>query len=241
MTQLTREEAKRRIVAMMIDGGLDPDTAISERSLSERTGLGRTPIREALQDLARDGPIVIEPKRGSFVRRLGLDDVREIFEVRYALEALAASLAAMRGPSARLREIHDELTALQGRDLAAQEARHAKAVGHELHNEIVKCTRNGLLVRQYSQVRLMIEISLSLTEHREAARLKATIDEHLDICGAVLAGDPAAAQAEMQRHLRTGHELRMRILNDFPALTLTVPKTDDLDRQPGPSQQGDFR
>ncbi len=227
MTRLNREEAKRRIVQMMIDGGLDPDTEISERSLSERTGLGRTPIREALHDLARDGLIVIEPKRGSFVRRLGLDDVREIFEVRYPLEALAASLAAMRGPTPRLREIHHALSALDRDDLSPDETAVAKALGHELHNEIVKSARNGLLARQYSQVRLMIEVSLSLTERRETGRLNATIDEHLEISGAVLAGDPATAQAAMQRHLRAGHEIRLRILTDFPAMTLTTPPPED--------------
>lgn len=226
MTELSREEAKRRIVEMMIEGGLDPDTPISERSLSERTGLGRTPIREALHDLARDGLIAIEPKRGSFVRRLGLDDVREIFEVRFALEALAASLAALRGASPRLRAIHEELTALQGRELIASETKQSKALGHELHNEIVKSSRNRLLQRQYSQVRLMIEVSLSLTERQETSRIQDTIEEHLAISGAVLAADPAKAQAAMQRHLSAGHDIRMRILTDFPALTIAITNNE---------------
>lgn len=239
MTELTREEAKRRIVEMMVVGGLDPDTPISERSLSERTGLGRTPIREALHDLSRDGLINIEPKRGSFVRRLGLDDVREIFEVRFALESLAASLAALRQSTPRLRAIHEELSALQGRDLTESDLRQSKTLGHELHSEIVKSSRNRLLQRQYSQVRLMIEVSLSLTERQESSRVRASIDEHLEISKAVLAADPATAQAMMQRHLRAGHDVRMRILTDFPALTIALAKMDDPERQPG-SKQGEL-
>ena len=226
MKLLTREEAKRRIVEMAIDGGLDARTPISERSLSELTGIGRTPIREALHDLARDGIITIEPKRGTFVRRLGLDDVREIFEVRFALEALAGSLAALRGPTSRLREIDADLSTLRDGALSDGEMQRSKALGHELHLEIVNSSGNALLRRQYSQVRLMIEISLSLTARQESARIAASIAEHLEISAAILAGDPLSAQTAMQRHLRAGHETRMRILTDFPELTIAIDPAD---------------
>lgn len=222
MIALTREEAKRRIVALTISGGLDPDTPLSERSLAELTGIGRTPIREALHDLARDGIVTIEPKRGTFVRRLGLDDVREIFEVRFALEALAASLAALRGPTVRLREIDAALAPLDGSTLTDEEAALSKALGHELHLEIVRSSRNRLLQRQYSQVRLMIEVLLSMTERDETSRIQASIGEHLTISAAIIERDPVRAQTMMQRHLRAGHEIRMAILNDFPALTIAI-------------------
>ena len=218
MTPLDRDEAKRRIVALIVAGELPPFAQVSERSLAERTGLGRTPVREALRDLERDGVIEISPKRGSIVRRLGLDDVREIFEVRFALESLAAALAAQRGAGDRLRCIHDAFAAQGGGEFSPGELSAYRDLGHDLHVEVIASARNWLLTRQYAQVRLMIELSLSLTEAWEEGRVRATIGEHLSISSAILAGDPAAAQAAMQAHLRAGHAERLRILTDLPAL-----------------------
>ncbi|MEM8552928.1 MAG: GntR family transcriptional regulator [Pseudomonadota bacterium] len=220
---LGREEAKRLIVGLMVSGELLPDSPVSERSLAERLNLGRTPVREALHDLRRDGLIGIEPTRGSHVRRLGLDDLREIFEVRYALEALAAAMAATRGPTARLCELHNAFSDFSGDTLDDDEAAYYRRIGHELHSEIVAAARNTLLSRQYEQVRLMIEISLSLTRDQEASRVRSTISEHLAISSAILARDPVAAQTAMQAHLREGHLTRMRILTEMPPFSLAEP------------------
>ncbi|GMG85199.1 GntR family transcriptional regulator [Paralimibaculum aggregatum] len=217
---LDRDEAKKLIVGLIASGAIEPDAQVSERSLAQRTGLGRTPIREALQDLHRDGLIAIVPKHGSVVRRLGLEEVREIFEVRFALESAAASLAAMRGPSQRLRELDAEFAAYDGEELNEAAAQHYRQIGHEFHNEIVNSARNRLLIRQYSQVRLMIEVSLSLTEGQEIGRTKASIVEHHRISRAIMSGDADAAQAEMQSHLRAGHEIRTRLLMTPPDLLL---------------------
>lgn len=217
---LDRDEAKSQIVGLIASGVLTPESQVSERSLAERTGLGRTPIREALQDLHRDGLIAIAPKRGSVVRRLGLDDVREIFEVRFALESAAVSLAAMRGPSPRLRDIDAEFAAYEGGTLNETVAQHYRQIGHEFHSEIVRSARNQLLIRQYAQVRLMIEVSLSLTEGQEFGRTQASILEHHRISRAILAGEADEAQAAMQDHLKAGHDIRTRLLMTPPDLTL---------------------
>jgi len=219
---LNRNQAKRLIVELMLDGGIGPDTPISERSLAERTGLGRTPVREALRDLERDGLIDIEPKRGSFVRQLGLDDVREIFEVRFAMETLAASLAAIRGPSQRLRRIYEELSNFQGKKLTEEENNHAHLLGREMHGEIVVSSGNGLLESQYSQVRLMIEVSLGLTARREVARHRDILDEHVAISSAILASDSNVAQEAMRDHLLKGYQFRIQILTEFPAFVATM-------------------
>ena len=218
--ELGREEAKRLIVQLMVSGELAPDSPVSERSLAERLNLGRTPVREALHDLRRDGLIGIEPTRGSHVRRLGLDDLREIFEVRYALEALAAVMAATRGPTPRLAELHNAFADFSGDGLDEAQAHYYRRIGHELHGEIVTAARNTLLSRQYSQVRLMIEVSLSLTKDQEASRVQSTIAEHLAIAAAILDRDPMGAQNAMRAHLREGHLTRMRILTEMPPFSL---------------------
>ncbi|MFX6230515.1 GntR family transcriptional regulator, partial [Acinetobacter baumannii] len=84
---------------LVVSGEVAADVALSERTLAETLGLGRTPVREALTALAKDGLLTIHPMRGTFVRQLSFDDLREIHEMRLGLEGLAAFLAASRGPS----------------------------------------------------------------------------------------------------------------------------------------------
>ena len=75
---------------------LPPGSVVSERELMERLGLGRTPIREALRDLARDRLVDVYPRRGIFVSGVDVGDIAGLSEVRVALESQAARLAAER-------------------------------------------------------------------------------------------------------------------------------------------------
>jgi len=91
---LDRDRAYALLRDLVISGEFAPDEPLSERSLSSRLALGRTPIREALKALARDGLLTIHPMRGTFLRQMSFDDLREIHELRLALEGMAAYLAA---------------------------------------------------------------------------------------------------------------------------------------------------
>src|SRR4029079_11997900 len=81
-----------------------PGTVLSEQALALRLKIGRTPIREALQRLARDGLVVIMPRRGIMVSEINLKLQLRLLEVRRELERLMASLAAERATTAERRE-----------------------------------------------------------------------------------------------------------------------------------------
>src|SRR5262245_30234220 len=100
--QFERDRAYRELLDLIMGGGVDVAEPLSERKLAEALEIGRTPMREAMRDLARDGILEVRPARGTYVRSLSAEDVREIYEVRQGLEGLAASLAAQKGPSAAL-------------------------------------------------------------------------------------------------------------------------------------------
>src|SRR5258708_22993191 len=84
---------------------LAPGQKLAERVLCERLGISRTPLREALKVLAAEGLVELLPNRGARVTQLTLGDVRALFEVMGALEALAGELAASRIGDAELAEI----------------------------------------------------------------------------------------------------------------------------------------
>jgi DNA-binding GntR family transcriptional regulator len=90
------DRAYRELEEMIVTLRLSPGTILSEQALAVRLKIGRTPIREALQRLARDGLVVIMPRRGIMVSEINLRLQLRLLEVRRELERLMASLAAER-------------------------------------------------------------------------------------------------------------------------------------------------
>ena len=78
----------------ILDLELRPGELVTEKRLMELTGCGRTPVREAMQRLQRDGLLRVVPFRGAFVTDISVKDVMEISQVRELLESFAAGLAA---------------------------------------------------------------------------------------------------------------------------------------------------
>ena len=94
---MRRADALRdRLEQDIVTGALRPGERLDEQSLAARFGVSRTPIREALMQLATAGLIELQPRRGAFVASLSLRDVIERFEVMAALEGACAALAARR-------------------------------------------------------------------------------------------------------------------------------------------------
>jgi DNA-binding GntR family transcriptional regulator len=88
------DRAYRLIEELIVTLALPPETILSEQSLAQRLAIGRTPIREALQRLARDGLVVILPRRGILVSQINLKTQMRLLEVRRELERLMARGAA---------------------------------------------------------------------------------------------------------------------------------------------------
>src|SRR5690606_31196479 len=107
-TKRESERAYERLVALLLDGAFPEGTPLSERSLSETLGFGRTPTREAVRDLVREGVLESHPTRGTIVRPLSLAELQDIYEIRYAIEGMAGFLAAERGVLDSLDAYEDE-------------------------------------------------------------------------------------------------------------------------------------
>jgi DNA-binding GntR family transcriptional regulator len=90
------DRAYRLLEELIVTLALPPETILSEQSLAARLRIGRTPIREALQRLARDGLVVILPRRGILVSQINLKTQMRLLEVRRELERLMAKGAAER-------------------------------------------------------------------------------------------------------------------------------------------------
>lgn len=192
----------------ILDGVLAPGTWLREETLAREFGVSRTPVREALQQLRREGLVDDSPHQGVFVGRLTVEDILAIYVVRESLEGLAARLAALRATSkdcASLQWIVDQM----------REAEHAPSVLAELnlrfHAEIRRIAGNAYLDRFLTQIEHAIR-RFGQTTLTYPGRPRQAIEEHQAIVTAISAGDAERAEAEAIHHMHAAREIRLRML-----------------------------
>ncbi len=189
LTDKAYQALEERIVTL----ALAPGAVLSESALAASLGIGRTPIREALQRLAREGLVLIMPRRGVMVSEINVRDQLEALKVRRVLECLMAELAATRATAEarnRFAEIATEMrdTADRADDVGFMrlDREFNLLLAHSCHNRYAQRAMGLLqgLSRRFWYVHYKQVLDLPL-----CARL------HADEASAIAQGDPAAALA----------------------------------------------
>jgi DNA-binding GntR family transcriptional regulator len=190
---------------------LEPGSVLAEVDLSGRLGISRTPVREALARLVADG--LAEPLggRGLIVSALSAANITELFELRQALEAQAASLAALRRDGAVFTQLRDELAAIQTDDLQAYYDLVAR-----FDDAIDDAVRNPYLVSALDSVRTHLTRMRRLS-HDNPARLREAAREHLLIVEAILDRDTQLAADATRVHLNRSLHYALSSLDRNPA------------------------
>ena len=200
------EEAYARILERIVSLEMPPGSVVNEARLREELKIGRTPIREALQRLARENFVRSIPHRGTFVTDVNITDLARITEVRMVLESHAARLAAEK-LSAADREAIEELLALVRRSYVTA-PRDLMHLDQRIHRTVYRAARNPFLeatLERYFNLSLRLWY---LVLDREV-RLREAVDEHIELLQALLAGNGDRAEDIMRRHV-TGFEHEIR-------------------------------
>jgi DNA-binding GntR family transcriptional regulator len=195
-TQVLRDALEDDIVR----GLLKPGERLDEGGLTQRFGVSRTPIREALQQLAAIGLVEMIPKRGAFVARVGLPQLVEMFEVMAELEGMCARLAARRITQPETEALQRALEACQ------QAAEHGDSDAYYYENErfhecIYRASHNGFLVQQTRQLQTRLKPYRRL-QLRVRNRVNRSLEEHRDIVDAIMTGDESRAEASIEQHIK---------------------------------------
>lgn len=186
----------------ILQGEYEPGSPLFEVHLATKMGMSRTPVREALKVLARDGLVDVVPSRGYFVPRRSMDDLRELFELREALEGMAARYAAQRVTTAELAELEALCVRYAGEQDWAQWAQ----VGTAFHNLLVRAARNDRLTAMLDSLKGQIVLSRRSALQADSQRRDAAIREHRAILDAVRSHDPDAAETAGREHVRLSYE-----------------------------------
>ena len=102
-----REMVYEELKIQILTGAIVPGTRMMEVDLAEEMGVSRTPIREAIRKLEKEGLVTIEPRRGAYASMISTQDMVEILEVRQDLEGLAAYFAATRMTPVEMEELRE--------------------------------------------------------------------------------------------------------------------------------------
>jgi DNA-binding GntR family transcriptional regulator len=183
-------------------GKLGPGAALDERALGARFDVSRTPVREALQQLAARGLVRIAPRQGVFVSRLSVNRVRAMLEYIGELESLCAKLAARRLDD-QVRRALDAAIA-QGEEAAEHGGAAEYALANTVFHEAVYAgSRNEYLAEQIRQARRLIQ-RYRVRDFQTKAQIAASLEDHRKIAQAIQAGDEALAAETMLLHVPAG-------------------------------------
>lgn len=211
--------------ARVLSGELPSGTRLRQEALAEEFGVSRTPVREALRKLQAGGLVDLQPNRGAVVRALSPREIRDAYEVRAALEALAAGLAAERVTREQLERLSRaqgefrvalERTAARrrgGREVGEREVRRWGSANDEFHQAIHEASGNDVLVGMLAQLHRNFPRDLSrLVVSESTAMLEANVREHEAILEALSRNDATAAYELMQQHItRAGSLVTLRV------------------------------
>ena len=181
---------------------LPPGAVVKEPDLTERLGIGRTPVREALRRLAQERLIEVYPRRGMFVTKVDVRDLARLCEVRLALEPEAARLAAERATQADLEEMEALLAELDGprrrdhRSLIDLDERIHRAIYHASHNPFLVET----LEEYYAHALRIWMVALLRTD------LGTAVGSHHEVLEAIVSGNGDRSARLMREHVESFEE-----------------------------------
>ncbi|MEW6623738.1 MAG: GntR family transcriptional regulator [Bacillota bacterium] len=196
----------------IVKGQLKPGERLMEQQIAEELGVSRTPVREAIRKLELEGFIIMIPRRGAYVSDVSLKDVAQVFEVRAAMESLAAGLAAQRITDEQMEDLERKFVeakaALENSDLEM-----AIRFDSEFHEIIYQASRNDRLVQILSNLREQIHRyrSASLAH---PGRLKDTMEEHKNLLDAIYQRNVGLAEKLAKEHIENAENIILEGLKE---------------------------
>ncbi len=197
-----RDQIYDRLRAAILSGDLAPGSPIIEATIAATLGASRTPVREALRRLETEGMLEPRGNRGSVVRELHVDEVVSIFEIREALETLAARRAVRRMDERAFAELEGLLERMRAH---VDDAEKLERLDTAFHDSILAHADGQRLKRMLGDLRSDIQawrvIALSTPERR-----RATVAEHAEIVRAMRMKDEAAVERAATAHVKNTRE-----------------------------------
>ncbi len=206
-----REMVFESLREAIILGRLRPGERLMEIQVAEEMGVSRTPVREAIRKLELEGFVVMMPRKGAYVAGISVKDIVDVFEVRAALEGLAAGLAAERCTEEEMDELERSLIKI---NVESGDDINAIAEGdNSFHQIIYRASRNHHLVQIITRLQEQIQ-RFRMTSLSQPGRTKIALDEHKKIVEAISDRNVEEAQALATEHIENAEQILLNALRE---------------------------
>jgi DNA-binding GntR family transcriptional regulator len=182
----------------IIDGTLEPGQKLEEIALAERFNASRTPIREALRELAARGMVELTPRKGVVVAQFSLDELADMLEAMCELEALCCRLSAQRMSVVEKKQL-EELQVEMNEAIARGDEAEYFQLNREFHELICKGAQSKSLASIIAVQRQRLA-GFRAAQPASPKRFEAATNEHREIVDAILAAEPERAYNAMRDH-----------------------------------------
>ena len=196
---LLSDRIRNALTDEITSGRLVAGIALDEQQLANRFGASRTPVREALRQLAVSGLVDLRPRRGVVVTRVTPERVMDMFETTAEVEAMCVRLATFRITPlerSRLLDQHDGSEAM----VAIGDVDAYDGFNREFHESIYAATHNRFMAEQALAIRARLS-AFRRTQLMQAGRIQASRAEHGSILAAMAEGDGDLAARRMRAHM----------------------------------------
>jgi DNA-binding GntR family transcriptional regulator len=183
----------------IINGRRVPGERLDSEALGREFSVSRTPVREAIQQLVASGLVTVSPKKGTFVARIGIDQLIEMFEVMAELEGMCGRLAARRISEEELAALREALARCE----AAAEAGDTDEYYYEnetFHDCIYAASHNGFLAQEARQLKQRLKPYRRL-QLQVRQRMGGSLAEHRKIVAAIEHGEAELAEQTLREHV----------------------------------------
>ena len=206
-----------QIKSLILCNEIMPGQKLYHQQLSERLGVSRTPVREALTRLVQEGYVSFLPNRGFTCKEIRMQEAEELYDLREALEAFAVEKAVANMTNVALESLRAKMHAYGG-DVKNRFTRDRLVYDQEVHLEIARLAGNDTLTNALSHVFERIVLKRRTDGLYDAARGLAAHQEHLRLLEAMERRDSTAAVAIIRNHIRAGKQNVMADLEQRQAI-----------------------
>lgn len=206
LREIVYDELKMQILT----GQIEPGTRMMEVEMANEMGVSRTPVREAIRKLEKEGLVTIEPRRGAYASEVSVRDMIEILEVREEIEGLATELAAERmddDTKARLYRTADKY----GEAVKDNDTGEMIKLDTEFHHIIVEGSSNKILMNVVEQLQELV-LRFRYIYYDDFRRAEKMPREHKAIIEGIKSGNAKSARKAAEDHVE---QLKSVVENDY--------------------------
>ncbi|PLR82998.1 GntR family transcriptional regulator [Bacillus canaveralius] len=195
---ILRDEVKEYILKAILSGALKPEDRIVETQVARHLGVSQAPVREALRELEQIGVLLSKPYRGTFVKKLSIEELKERYIVRASLEETAARLAVPKLSEDIIQKL-EQLIENMIMTAEAGDLRQMISLDVEFHRTFIRASGNEFLLSVWENINP--GSWTMVTTHYAKRDLVELAKRHHDVLNALISGDPMHASYVIRAHI----------------------------------------